>query len=112
MTPGHRVTPVLGRGTSGLLFGTAWYPPVPEEVHNTGIVLVPVSTLSLANRQLGREWSSSLTLIRAKLHGTAATVGREGSNPGRLGKNIHLVGDHGMARHIERDPGSKIIDNI
>lgn len=34
MTPGRRVTPVLGRGTSGLLFGTGWYPPVPKELHH------------------------------------------------------------------------------
>lgn len=42
-----------------------------------GVVLVSVSIpfLSWADRQLGREWSSSLTLIRAKLQrrGTATT---------------------------------------
>lgn len=80
MTPGHWVTPVLGRGT----FRTAlWNTVVSTRTRGDPtcavslLVSMSVPFLSWADRQLGREWPSSLTVIRAKLQrGGTATMHR------------------------------------
>lgn len=71
MTPGHRVTPVLDRGTPYCSSGDRVIHSYQRWSTTCSVVLVSVSTpfLSWADQQLCREWTRSFTLIRAKLQG-------------------------------------------